>query len=260
MTNGSNHKREDASAKRPVAGIIAAGVVALVLGVGAVSAIVVAVNDDAGPTEGTGAAASASEDGTQAGDVSASPSESAGASAGESAGEQPGESTGAVNATLKKCRGELKSADKVVKAARTGIRHLKVHIGAHQAWISGQITEDKKSATYKRTRLLGPGDLERYANALTSYADADANAAETCASQSGDCKRRSRALGASLAAGDQGIAHWDQHLTNMADFAAGEFDATRAQQLWDQTRAQMPQMTRPWNKAERKLDRAPRCA
>lgn len=226
----------------------------MVLVGGAASGIVFALKgDEPAPTGAVGASATPTP---SVGDVA---EESVGDVTEEPAGDAAEESEPVSDTARSSCVAELESAEAVVSAARTGIRHLKKHVDAHQAWIDGRISEEKKSAQYKRTRLLGPGDIDRYQDARASYTSLEADAGGECESVGKACRRRMRTIVASIDAAELGMSHWEAHLTNMADFAAGKFDATTANERWDETRAQMPAMTTPWDDAERALDRAPTC-
>lgn len=246
MSNGNQHKRVDKSERRSVAGVIVAGVAVLVLVGGAASGIVFALKGDEPPPTGAVGA-------------SATPTPSVGDVPEESVGDVKEEPDPVSDTARSSCVAELESAEGVASAARTGIRHLKKHVDAHQAWIDGRISEEKKSAQYKRTRLLGPGDIDRYQDAKASYTNLKADVGGECASVGKACRRRMRTITASIDAAELGMSHWEAHLTNMADFAAGKFDATTANEKWNQTRAQLPAMTKPWDDAKRALDRAPSC-
>lgn len=154
------------------------------------------------------------------------------------------------------CVAEVKAAERAMAAARQGIRHLKMHIGAHQDWVAGRIDEDEKKATYIKSKLAGPGDLAKWDKAIKAY-DAKAGG---CKDETGDCATRMAVLDKTLDASRMGMHHWDEHLANMASFAAGKFDALEAQGRWDATIAAMPGMVKPYDDALAELKDAPACA
>ena len=243
-------------------GLIVAGAWILVLAVGTGLWLLGNTDDDT-TTSSSSSRSSASplstDEESSAGSASptASPSATSSPSASPSATPDSTETTDPAAAGVSACSAQLAGAEQVVAAARQGIDNLAKHVGAHQAWVEGRFTEEQKGAVYKATRLAGPGDVKRFAAARSSQADAGSNA---CAAVTGACSKRDAALKTSLQAGEAGMSVWEQHLTNMADFAAGKFDSERAQALWDETQAQVPALMGSWNKAEQALRRAPDCA
>ena len=245
MTNGRRGSRGGHAAHRFPWGLIVAGAWILVLAVGTGLWLLRDNDDDAASSSSRSSASPLATD-EESSSGSASPS----ATPDSTESAEPGADESSA------CSAQLAGADQVVGAARQGIDNLDKHVGAHQAWVEGRYSEEQKGAVYKATRLAGPGDVKRFTAAQSSYAEVETGA---CAAQGGDCIEREAALKASLEAGQSGMSVWEEHLTNMADFAAGKFDSERAQALWDQTRAEVPAVMSSWNKAEQALRRAPSC-
>ncbi len=182
----------------------------------------------------------------------------------------PGETGQPTSSTSTGCRAQVAGADAVVEAARVGIDHLETHTGAHQAWVEGRISEEQKSALYKATRLAGPADVARFAAAQKAAQKTAQKTAQrttrratagtqACTPPQRACAERMETLSAAMTSGRSGMAVWEEHLANMADFAAGKFDSDRAQALWDRTRAEAQKVIASWDKADQAVRQAPRC-
>lgn len=248
-------KRVDPAAKGKRGLLLAAAAAAVVLTVGGVTAAVLAGNDssdndtsnDAGKTDHT-----------------PSPSESGHSGHGSGHGESDGTDEGAGDTsggesdlgTEAACIDEVKAAEKAVSAAQKGIANLKTHTKAHADWVAGKITEDEKKNLYVKTKLAGPDDVTRWEDALDTYEDASGG----CDGVDNDCATRMTSLRTTIKEARMGMRHWDEHLTNMAAFADGDFDSTEAQRRWDKTIADMPDMTSAFDRSVRTLDQAPACA
>jgi len=161
---------------------------------------------------------------------------------------------------MKACKQQLRAGDELIAAAEIGIGHLVTHIGAHHAWLMGELTEDEKKDTYKRTRLAGPADLTAFDGAMTRYSTvSNANQTACRDTQSDGCVKRFEATKDAIVAADQAINHWREHQANMAAHAAGEFGAERAQELWDATIAATAAKVDPWRQWRLDLANAPDC-
>ena len=249
----------EGGARSPV-GIIAGVLAIAILVTGAAAALLVGTNGPESSGQRPAGADQASD--TARPTASDQASDQASDTAADAAADAPPPSatSGPGRSARRACRAQEAAAGVLVSAARTGIAHLKVHVGAHEAWRAGDLDEQTKDARYRATRLAGPGDLRRYADAEAAYQDAADTADDACARTARRCARRLRALEGSMAAAEPAMAHWEEHLANMADFAAGKFDADRANTLWDRTRVGLAGATRAWGASERTLERAPRCS
>ena len=70
---------------------------------------------------------------------------------------------------LNACRDRVEAADKVLKEAKTGIGHWEAHVDAERRAEAGTISIADRQEIFKETRLKGPGDQKRYADALRAY-------------------------------------------------------------------------------------------
>lgn len=170
-------------------------------------------------------------------------------SATEPATEEAGETVG--------CDETVAAAQEVVGAARTGIDHWSRHVQASVDWGAGRITEERKKAIWKRTRLAGPGDLERYDAALDSYA----RSAGGCegAPKTDPCAQRLTALETSMRAGSGAMGDWERHQAHMASYADGNFGAAHANAMWNKAKREAPVNIGKFADAEAVLVRAPSC-
>lgn len=158
------------------------------------------------------------------------------------------------------CEAEVTAAGAVVEVARTGVVHWSGHIGAHDAWVAGKITEDEKAALYKRTKLAGPGDQRAFRTAVADYNKVQGACAGVPAGREASCLERLDVLAAAMKAGKAAMRDWDSHLKNMAAFAAGEFGVAHAQMLWDRAIASAPENINAFKRADKAVRAAPRCS
>lgn len=171
-----------------------------------------------------------------------------------------GEAAGGADGGATPCRSQVAAAGVLVSALRTGVAHLEVHLGARDDWASGDLEVDETTSHYQSTRTAGPEDLVRYHDAQRAYDDVVAGAPRACAERAPACARRLRALAASIEAGRPGMELWDERLGDLAALDGSADDPDRAQELWEATRARLPQVLTEWHAAESALERAPRCA
>lgn len=174
--------------------------------------------------------------------------------------------TSATAASDTSCAQEIMAADAVVAAARIGIGHWNEHVQARTDLLSGRKPKSETSAIWKRTRLAGPADLERYDDALTAYAATRGACAEagSAASPARDdlvaCKKRAELLTRALRAAGDGMGDWRSHQRAMAAHNAGEFDAIHAQELWVAAWTAAPVNIRAFYAADGRLSAAPACS
>jgi hypothetical protein len=119
------------------------------------------------------------------------------------------------------CQAKVQAADEVIKQGKTGVEHWAGHIQAQKDGNAGKITPEEMKARFKATRLKGPGDLERYNDALSAYKDLDGSCGEQEAADSvvaaalADCNTRSKAQKPLMSATDAAMDDWKGHLTFM---------------------------------------------
>lgn len=245
-------------------GVLAAILAAAILVLGGVSyALVSFTGNGEDPQAGTDPASSdadagESSDGSDDDPDKASdePSEGQGGDGGGDVSDVVAE---ADEEALTACINGIEAAETAVDAADTGIGHLQRHVGAYEDWVAGKISEDTKSKRYAASRKRGPADIERMENASVALADVTDEANDACAEVVEECATRLSTLETAVDAGKVGVAHWEEHLTNMEIFGGGKMSETRAQSLWDTTRAEMPEKVGPWEDASEALDDAPKC-
>lgn len=164
---------------------------------------------------------------------------------------------------LESCRERVQAADEVLKQARTGISHWEAHVDAERAAESDEISGEKQQAIFKATRLQGPKDQQRYADAQRDYdrvrdapcgktKGADAKVATSLAS----CRERAVAQGRLMAAAAAPMGDWKSHLTDMQ--RSREVHVDNAQQVWIEAYEAAPPAINAYEKDRRSFD-PPRC-
>jgi hypothetical protein len=137
----------------------------------------------------------------------------------------PSETTNPASAAaqeaLEACQAKVKAADEVMKQGKTGVEHWAGHIQAQKDSFANKISPEQMKARFKATRLKGPGDLNRYDDALSAYQDLEGSCdevegAETVvAAALTDCSKRSKAQQPVMKATAAGMKDWRSHLTFM---------------------------------------------
>jgi hypothetical protein len=165
---------------------------------------------------------------------------------------------------LNACRDRVKAADEVLEQARTGVRHWEAHVGAEREAAEGSISIAKRQKIFKETRQQGPGDQNRYANALRAYdkvkdascgktEGADADVAATLAR----CQQRVAAQRPVLRTAAAAMGDWKQHL---ADMQRSAVEHNRdAQQVWIEAYKAAPPNINAYNRAAREFKKASKC-
>src|SRR3954451_1957124 len=144
-------KRVDRSARRRhgLIGVAVAVVAALVIGVSAYLAL----------SDSSGGSAATTSGSTKSGGQQSGQSGVQGAGAGSEAG------AGASGA-LAACSQKVAAARHVVEVASTGVGHWHTHVQARTDMLDGRISVERMDALWKRTRLAGPADQQRFKSAL----------------------------------------------------------------------------------------------
>jgi len=155
------------------------------------------------------------------------------------------------------------AAENVVAVARTGVRHWYIHVQARTDMLAGRITYDQMKAEWKRTRLAGPADLERFEAALQEYDEApgcDLDSVEdSLRDQADDCAARSEAASTAAAAAQAAMGDWKSHQEAMARFADGAMTAEHAQHEWVRAWRAAPGDIDAYGDARAELAAAPDC-
>ena len=144
------------------------------------------------------------------------------------------------------------------------MRHWKAHVDAEREAAEGIISLADRQRIFSETRLQGPGDQKRYADALRPYdkvkdascrkiKGADPKVAATLAK----CQQRASAQAPVLRAAAAAMGDWKQHLADMR--RSSEVHVQNAQQVWIEAYKAAPRNINPYNKAARDLKKAPKC-
>jgi hypothetical protein len=194
-------------------------------------------------------------------DATASPS----ASASQSDTRKPAASPAsqAVVQAMNSCRNRVRAADEVIRQARTGVQHWDAHVDAERRAAEGDITVAERQRIFKETRLQGPGDQKRYADALRGYdkvkdascgksKGADAKTAATLAR----CQQRANAQSPVMRTGAAAMGDWKQHLADMQ--RSRKVHVADAQQVWLEAYKAAPPNINAFDKAVREF-KAPKC-
>jgi hypothetical protein len=163
---------------------------------------------------------------------------------------------------MEDCRDRVRATDRVLEAAEAGITHWSAHVAAERRAAAGKITVDERQAIFRRTRLAGPTDQQRYTEAVKDHRkitascgeveDADAKIRTVLAK----CQKRSKAQRPVLAAAADAMRDWKNHLADMQ--RSREVHVQNAQGIWlEAYRAAHPHI-KAYDKAVDKFD-APRC-
>lgn len=173
-----------------------------------------------------------------------------------------GPSRDEVAATVRACRARVSAGDRVLAAARTGVGHWAKHVQAQTDANAGRISVAEMDAIFSRTRLAGPDDQTRYAEALTAYRADDgscaavAGAPATSTATLDRCRQRDSEQRPLLKAAAPAMADWKSHLAAMARSRAHHMDD--AEQIWVDAWRAAPPHIRAYQKAARGFD-APDC-
>lgn len=146
------------------------------------------------------------------------------------------------------CRARVKAGEEVLQTAKTGVQHWARHVQAQTDADARKISTTEMEGEFTQTRLAGPADQKRYADALAVYDRQDgscaavADASTTTKTSLARCAARSKAQQPVLAAADAAMADWKSHLAAMQRSREGHVD--NAQAIW----------IRAWRAAPKNLD------
>ncbi|HLL63212.1 MAG TPA: hypothetical protein VK401_09185, partial [Propionibacteriaceae bacterium] len=164
---------------------------------------------------------------------------------------------------LAACQKRVRAADEVLDEARTGIGHWEAHVDAERKARRGDISVDERQAIFKETRLKGPADQKRYADAQRNYErardafcgkakGADGKVAATLSK----CRERAVAQGPLMRAAGAAMRDWKSHLADMQ--RSREVHLDNAQAVWIAAYRAAPKNINAYEKAVDDFD-APRC-
>ena len=177
----------------------------------------------------------------------------------------PSPAIAAAQKAFEACQTRVRAADDVLKQGEIGVRHWAEHVQAQKDYLTGEATVDEMKARFKKTRLKGPGDLERYDDALASYRDlegpcgkvkgADSKVAATLAT----CAKRSKAQEPVMKATAAGMNDWRNHQKFMQRNALHrEGTPSEAQATWLKQYKAAPKNINAFKKADKNF-KAPKC-
>jgi hypothetical protein len=166
---------------------------------------------------------------------------------------------------LEACQERVRAADAVLKKGKIGVLHWAEHVQAQKDNLAGKATVDEMKARFKKTRLKGPGDLERYNDALSTYEDLGGSCGKVKSADSAvaaalaKCGKRSNAQAPVMKATAAGMKDWKNHQKFMQRNALHEAGSpSEAQATWLAQYRAAPKTISAFKKATAKFD-APRC-
>jgi hypothetical protein len=171
----------------------------------------------------------------------------------------------AAGKALAACKERVRAADAVLKEGETGVLHWAEHVQAQKDYLSGKATVEEMKARFKKTRLKGPGDLDRYNDALSAYADLEGSCGKVEGADSAvaaslkKCNERSKDQQPVLEATAGGMKDWKAHQKFMQRNALHrEGSPSVAQETWLKQYRAAPKNISAFKKATKNFE-APRC-
>jgi hypothetical protein len=169
---------------------------------------------------------------------------------------------GAAVKAMDDCRDRVRAADRVLREAKPGVAHWEAHIDAQRQAEAHTISAAQQQAIFKRTRLPGPSDQKRYADAVNDLRRSEGPCREvdgaeaTIKTAMAKCQQRSQAQEPVLAAADEVMRDWSNHLADMQ--RSRETHVKNAQRVWIRAYRAAPENINAYEKAIGNFD-APRC-
>jgi len=166
---------------------------------------------------------------------------------------------------VQNCSKAIAVAEDVLHAGELGMTHWRKHVAAQTDYVAGRATAARTAATWKRTRLAGPADVQRFRAPWARFA----RMARPCAGvgsvaapykdEARTCLARERVAATAATAMQAVIRDWTDHQHHMAQLRSGDLAAVQAQKMWIQAWRRAPIAQRARVAAQAALDRAPRC-
>lgn len=163
---------------------------------------------------------------------------------------------------LTECRAKVRAGDQVLETAATGVQDWATHVQAQTDANSSKITATEMEGEFKQTRLAGPRDQKRYADAVSAYDRQDgscaavADASKTTKTALARCAARDKAQQPVMEAAGPAMADWKSHLSAMQRSRQGHVE--NAQATWLRAWRRAPKNLDAYAKAAADFD-APRC-
>jgi hypothetical protein len=146
--------------------------------------------------------------------------------------------------------------------AKAGIEHWSEHVQAQTDGNSGEITVGEMEDIFDRTMRAGDEDDKRYSSAVKNYEDEDGScrkvsgASTKINNQLARCAGREQAQRPVLAAAEDGMEDWIEHLGDMRRSEQGKIH--NPQQKWLATWRAAPKNIEAYERAVDKFS-APQC-
>jgi len=154
------------------------------------------------------------------------------------------------------CQAKVAAADEVIKEGKTGVEHWAEHVQAQKDYYADKGTVEEMKARFKKTRLKGPGDLDRYNDALSAYKELEGSCGKVKGAESVvaaglvKCEKRSNAQKPLMSATAAGMKDWRNHLKFMqsnAQHRAGS--PSQAATTWEKQYEAAPENIKAFKKA-----------
>jgi hypothetical protein len=156
----------------------------------------------------------------------------------------------------------VRAGDKVVEAADLGVGHWATHVQAQTDANRAKITVATMKGKFAKTRLAGPADQKRYADAMSDYHKADRScdtvkgATQKVAAALTKCSQRSKAQRPVIRAAAPAMKDWRSHLAAMQRSREGH--VVNAEAIWLKAWRAAPPHIKAYQKAAGDFD-APSC-
>jgi hypothetical protein len=163
---------------------------------------------------------------------------------------------------LTACQKKVRQGDRVLKQAKTGVGHWATHVQAQTDADNSRITVAEMAGTFKSTRLAGPADQKRYADALFDYRKlkgscrAVKGAPKAVAAALAKCAQRAREQQPVMTAAAAAMKDWRSHLAAMQRSSEGH--VANAEEVWLRAWRAAPPHIKAYKKAAAAFD-APAC-
>ena len=165
-------------------------------------------------------------------------------------------------AALAACRAGVDAGNKVMAAAAVGMRHWSDHVDAQTDANAGRISVGRMNEIFTRTRLLGPDDEKKYADAVAAHEahSADCETSDEMPADLADqmerCAERKQAQQPVLQTAEAGMTDWMRHQDQMRASRAGH--SAHPQRTWLRTWRAAPPKIEAYERAVADFE-APDC-
>lgn len=133
------------------------------------------------------------------------------------------------------CRELVTAQAPARRAATAALAQWRVHVGAMNKLVAGEITLSQASAFWNSTRKGAKRLLARYDAAVATLANSDASCPAEPSGAAGvhsSCRMAVRADRRELRAADTAIETWRHHVVDMEMLRMGHMSPTQASRMW----------------------------